>query len=190
MSLLDLNKRQNNMIISVRCDRRTLAGLHNYFTKHGEEFFSIGSLVNLTLENYMHMVRKEDKACDVLSVQDATEILKKFSRAKLNPQKRYEKTFLSQVEVETNIVSKYELGIDGSRSEALLDKQRKEIRREAEEIGPGIAERARVETEAETLKRRREEGQEQKDQLSKSPTNIASKYEGGNAPIIHNKDEE
>lgn len=178
MSLSDLNKRQNNMIISVRCDRRTLATLHSYFTKHGEDFFSIGSLVNLALESFRSLVLSQDKSYDVLSVQDATEILRQFSRAKLNPGEKYERTYISQMQLEGNVVSKYELGIDKSRSEALLDRQMGEIRREAEEIGPGIAQKAR---EAEDKK----QIEEQKDQLGKPPTNI-SKYEGGNAPIIHN----
>lgn len=183
MSLTELDKRQNNMVVSVRCDRRTLATLLNYFTKHGEEIFTISSLVNLTLENFRGLVLSQDKSCNVFSIHDATDILKKFSRTRLNPGGKFERAYTKQMQLEGNIISKYEVGSETTRSKTLEDREVEGMKEEIMRIGPEIAQKAR---EAEDKK----QIEEQKDQLSKSPTNIASKYEGGNAPIIHSKEED
>ena len=90
-----LLKRANDALCQTRCDRRSLATLAKALYQQGYMITSISQLIRTTIEELRNRVIA-DGAEDVLSYDDADNILQAFGCGGLNPSGRARPTLLRQ----------------------------------------------------------------------------------------------
>ncbi len=88
-------------VISVRLDRRSLATLAMFFEKTGDYPTNASTLVRMIVEELKEILIDHSLIEDVISTDDATNILRRFGITKLNPGRRGSKTYQKQLELQS-----------------------------------------------------------------------------------------
>ncbi len=165
VDMAGVSKRTNSAVLSVRCDRRTLATLALYYHDAGVPIRSFSHLVSETLEAMRQIVVNSGKVGDVLSTEDADSVLEDIGKASLNPGGRQQRTYIEQLELEDRF-------LEGRGTEKPSRVTKKMVDLEAKDTKQAIAE---------ALRRRAAIDKTTKEQL-RTPPNVVVEEEKDETP--------
>ena len=94
------SNRFNDSVLTVRCDRRTLVVLAEFFHAEGDPVTSLSSLVRMALEELKDILVINEKIEDVLSSEDATVTMTRLGMGNLNPSGRGERIYMKALQLE------------------------------------------------------------------------------------------
>jgi len=168
-----IQKRVTDTVIQARCDRRTLATLATYFIKERGYVSSISNLVNSSMELLKDILVGKDVVEDVLSTEDAINMMRQVSDTGLNPGGRNRKTLINQLEKE-------DIFLDGGNLEYMGHTKTKTNAMQeqgSQELNKLLGDKSQLADIAKDVIRRRKEQEETSDGLKHYPENLAKKEE-------------
>ena len=90
----------NDVVLSVRCDSRALAVMASFYTSEGEFITSNSQLVRMIIEDMRRLTVQHGLEEDILSVEDARNVLEGLGLSNLNVSGRGKKNLFNALQKE------------------------------------------------------------------------------------------
>ena len=88
----ETQQRVNDCVASTRCDKRTLATITKYFLEKRGYVISLSELVRLSLETLEDIITTKRPDVNVLSTEEADNILSTYYKVNLHPRRKDKRT--------------------------------------------------------------------------------------------------
>ena len=98
-------ERMNDSVLQLRCDRRTIATLAEFFFNDGEQIMSLSQLGRMAIEELRQILVDNNLVDDVLSTEDATKTLDRLGMGNLNPRGKGKRNYTKALRIEQRIFS-------------------------------------------------------------------------------------